>query len=100
MPNWTMQTLTHTTTVRPKKEAHAHNKGLPKAGVKSFYDSLVLNQTLVFQMNGSAEMPRLRQAPKRYGQCRPTTVLPSTDRKTATPTLISAHLRATQKPTL
>lgn len=49
-----------------EKEAHAHNKGLPKAGVMSFYDSFVLNQTLVFQMNGNAETPRLRQAPKRY----------------------------------
>ena len=42
------------------------NKGLPKAGVTSIYDSFVLNRTLVFQMNGSAEMPRLRQAPNRY----------------------------------
>lgn len=41
------------------------NKGLPKAGVTSFYDTLVLNRTLVFQINGSAEMPRLRQAPNR-----------------------------------
>ena len=49
-----------------EKEAHAHNKGLPKAGVTSFYDSFVLNRTLIFQINGSAEMPRLRQAPKRY----------------------------------
>lgn len=48
-----------------EKEAHAHNKGLPKAGVMSFYDSFVLNRTLVFQMNGSAETPRLRQAPNR-----------------------------------
>ena len=50
-----------------EKEAHAHNKGLPKAGVTGFYDSFVLNQTLIFQMNGSAETPRLRQAPNRYG---------------------------------
>lgn len=42
------------------------NMGLPKAGVTSFYDSFVLNQTLVFQMNDSAETPRLRQAPNRY----------------------------------
>lgn len=33
------------------------NKGLPKAGVTSFYDSFVLNQTLVFQINGCAETP-------------------------------------------
>ena len=46
----------------------ACNKGLPKAGVTSFYDSFVLNQTLVFQMNRSAETPRLRQAPNRYLQ--------------------------------
>jgi len=44
----------------------ADNKGLPKAGLTSFYDSFVLNRTLVFQMDGSAKMPRLRQAPKRY----------------------------------
>jgi hypothetical protein len=44
---------------------YAANKGLPKAGVTSFYDSFVLNRTLVFQMNGCAEMPRLRQAPNR-----------------------------------
>lgn len=44
----------------------AGNKGLPKAGVTSFYESFVLNRTLVFQMNGSAEMLRLRQAPNRY----------------------------------
>lgn len=43
----------------------AANKGLPKAGVTSFYDSFVTNRTLDFQMNGSAEMLRLRQYPKR-----------------------------------
>lgn len=53
---------------KTEKEAHAHNKGLPKAGVASIYDSFVLNQTLVFQINGSAESPRLRQAPNRYKQ--------------------------------
>lgn len=51
-----------------EKEAHAHNKGLPKAGVTSFYDSFVLNRALVFQINSSAKTPRLRQAPKRYKQ--------------------------------
>lgn len=34
-----------------------YNKGLPKAGVTSFYVTFVLNGTLVFQMNGSAKMP-------------------------------------------
>ncbi len=43
----------------------AHNKVLPKAGVTSFYDSFVLKRTFVFQINGSAETPRLRQAPNR-----------------------------------
>ncbi len=28
---------------------HAGNKGLPKAGVTSFYDSFVLNRALVFK---------------------------------------------------
>ena len=48
--------------------AHAANKGLPKAGLTSLYDTFVLNRTVVFQMKGSAEMPRLRQAPER---CKP-----------------------------
>ena len=60
-----------------EKEAHAHNKGLPKAGVTSFYDSFVLNQTLVFQMNGSAETPRLRQAPNRWQKYAPGNLEPS-----------------------
>lgn len=42
------------------------NKVLPKAGVTSFYDTFVLNRTLVFQINSSAKTPRLRQYPKRY----------------------------------
>jgi hypothetical protein len=42
------------------------NKVLPKAGVSSFYDTFVLNQTLVFHINSSAETPRLRQYPNRY----------------------------------
>jgi len=32
----------------------AGNKVLPKAGVTYFYDTFVLNQTLVFQINSSA----------------------------------------------
>ena len=56
-----------TTHLRTDSRA-AHNKGLPKAGVTNFYDTFVLNQTLVFQLNGSAEIPRLRQAPNRYLQ--------------------------------
>ena len=46
----------------------AGNKVLPKAGVTCFYDTFMLNRTLVFQINISAETPRLRQYPNRYGQ--------------------------------
>lgn len=44
------------------------NKVLPKAGVPAIYETFVLNLTLFFQINGSAETPRLRQYPKRYLQ--------------------------------
>jgi hypothetical protein len=40
----------------------AHNKVLPQAGVTCYYDTFLLKQTLIFQINGSAETPRLRQA--------------------------------------
>ncbi|MCE7955985.1 MAG: hypothetical protein DYH00_10025 [Bacteroidetes bacterium CHB6] len=50
-----------------EKRASA-NKILRKAGVTGFYDTFVLNRTLVFQMNGSAETPRLRQYPNRCGE--------------------------------
>ncbi len=43
----------------------AHNKVLPKAGVTNNYDTFVLYSTLVFQINSSAETPRLRQYPNR-----------------------------------
>ncbi len=44
----------------------ADNKVLPKAEVTSFYDIFVLNRTLVFQINISAEFPtgaRLQRVP-------------------------------------
>jgi|APTNR8051073442_1049403.scaffolds.fasta_scaffold12004_3 hypothetical protein len=44
----------------------AANKVLPKAGVTNFYETFVLYSTLVFQMNSSAEMPRLRQSENRW----------------------------------
>jgi len=50
-------------------KARTANKVLPKAGVTGFYDTFVLNQTLVFQINSSAETPRLRQYPKRCALC-------------------------------
>ena len=49
-----------------KDRKAAGNKVLPKAGVTNFYDTFVLNRTLVFQINSSAETPRLRQYPNRY----------------------------------
>jgi hypothetical protein len=63
----------HTTTPNGMKNdsgqaARTANKVLPKAGVTNFYDTFVLNRTLVFQINCSAETPRLRQYPKRYLQ--------------------------------
>ena len=48
-----------------RQEGRTANKVLPKAGVTNFYDSFVLNRTLVFQINSSAETPRLRQYPNR-----------------------------------
>ena len=63
-----LQTKSRQCNLTRTTEARTANKGLPKAGVTSFYDNFVLNLTFVFQMNGSAEMPRLRQAPNRYPQ--------------------------------
>jgi len=48
------------------RERRAAHKVLPKAGVTCFYNTFVLNPTLVFQINCSAETPRLRQYPNRY----------------------------------
>ena len=51
-----------------ERRTPAHNKVLPKAGQTCFYDTFVLNRTLVFQINSSAETPRLRQYPNRCRQ--------------------------------
>lgn len=59
-----------------KNKTTAHNKVLPKAGVTCFYDTFVLNQTLVFQVNSSAEIPRLRKATNRYAQLFSPTIIP------------------------
>jgi hypothetical protein len=59
------QTITGQYNLTQTTEARTANKVLPKAGVTGFYDTFVLNQTLVFQINSSAEMPRLRQYPNR-----------------------------------
>jgi hypothetical protein len=58
---------TQSTQLRVKRST-ADNKVLPKAGVTCFYDTFVLNRTLVFQINSSAETPHLRQYPNRYAQ--------------------------------
>lgn len=55
----------HDTTHLRTDSRASGNKVLPKAGVSCFYDTFVLNQTFVFQINSSAETPRLRQYPKR-----------------------------------
>jgi hypothetical protein len=63
-----LQTLTALCNLAWSTEARTANKVLPKAGVTSFYNNFVLNRTLVFQINSSAETPRLRQYPNRYSQ--------------------------------
>jgi len=68
-----VQTIYRQRNLTRTTEAHAHNKVLPKAGVTNFYETFVVYSTLVFQMNGSVEMPRLRQYPNRYAQCYLTT---------------------------
>jgi hypothetical protein len=60
-----LQTLTGQRNLTRTKEARTANKVLPKAGVSGFYDTFVLNRTIVFQINSSAETPRLRQYPNR-----------------------------------
>jgi hypothetical protein len=60
-----LQTLTGQCNLTRTTEARTANKVLPKAGVTGFYDTFVLNRTIVFQINSSAETPRLRQYPNR-----------------------------------
>jgi hypothetical protein len=49
----------------PRQECRTANKVLPKAGANGFDWTFVQGSTLVFQMNSSAETPRLRQYPNR-----------------------------------
>ena len=63
-----LQTLAGQCNLTRTTEARTANKVLPKAGVTCYYDTFVLNRTLVFQINSSAETPRLRQYLNRYGQ--------------------------------
>ena len=43
-----------------------HNSRFAKAGILCFYESEVLNSSLVHLITFSAKNPRLRTAPKRY----------------------------------
>ena len=61
-----LQTLTGQCNLTLTTVARTANKVLPKAVVTCFHDTFVLNRTLVFQINSSAETHRLRQYPKRY----------------------------------
>lgn len=47
-----------------------HNSTYPKGGVSCSKDSLVVNQTLVFQIKFCGKSPALRVAAKRYQQLR------------------------------
>jgi len=46
----------------------ATNIGLPQWGLTSFYETFVLNRSVVLLMNFSAKNPPLRQAEKRWAQ--------------------------------
>jgi hypothetical protein len=48
-----------------EKKGRRHNSRFAKAGVWCFYDSEVLNSSLVHLMKFSAKNPRLRKAPTR-----------------------------------
>ncbi len=45
-----------------------YNSTYPKGGVSCSKDSLVVNESLVFQIKFCGESPALRVAAKRYGQ--------------------------------
>ena len=57
--------------MRNKANASAKSKEVqphPQGGVSCSKDSLVVNQTLVFQIKFCGKSPALRVAAKRYGQ--------------------------------
>jgi hypothetical protein len=54
--------------VAKTKITPAGNSRFAKAGVSCFYESEVLNSSIVHLMKFSAEKPRLRKAAKRYQQ--------------------------------
>ena len=58
-----MRPLSHSFDISP-----AHNSTYPKGGVSCSKDSLVVNQTFVFQIKFCGKSPALRVAAKRYKQ--------------------------------
>jgi len=64
-----------TVTISEKNKTYGQKEGRPdnirfaKAGVSCFYDSEVLNSSLVHLMKFRAEKPRLRKAANRYAKC-------------------------------
>jgi hypothetical protein len=55
-----------TTSKQLEKEARLHNSTYPKGGVSCSKDSIVGNQTLVFQIKFCGKSPALRVAAKRW----------------------------------
>jgi len=53
-----------------RKESRTHNSTYPKGGVSCSKDSLLVNQTLVFQIKFCNKSPALRVAAKRYASCK------------------------------
>lgn len=69
-----------------------YNSTYPKGGGSCSKDSLVINQTLVFQIKFCRKSPALRVAANRYAQCRGTdTVLRTLAH------LLATHSRTTPK---
>jgi hypothetical protein len=64
-----MNILTYKNQNTIKKWA-AHNTGLAKVAVQCSADTFVVNQSLVLRINICGENRHLRQARKRYAQCR------------------------------
>jgi hypothetical protein len=56
-------------TFTTERRTTAGNSTYPKGGVSCSKDSLVVNQTFVFQIKFSGKSPALRVAAKRYVSC-------------------------------
>ncbi|MCZ2130680.1 MAG: hypothetical protein LC109_10490 [Bacteroidia bacterium] len=62
-----------TTNKHDRERRAAHNKVLPKAGVTCFYDTFVLNRSLVFQIDSSAKNPAFGNTQTVIGHFKKTT---------------------------